>query len=553
MTILTDPLTGRILDEKYRIGEKLGKGGMGEVYRATNLRLEQTVAVKVMNPRLLDNEQARQRFLQEARTAVKVQHPNAVSVTDFGETEDGLVYLVMEFLEGSSLRQIINAEAPLDPARAVSLMLQVSAALGAAHDAGVIHRDLKPPNIFLEQRKDAPASVRLLDFGIAKLLESAETDEDALHFVTGGGTLLGTPRYMSPEQCDAEPLTPASDIYSLGVMLYEMLAGETPFNGNAVDVILKHAAEPPRPFSELGVNVPEPLQYVVFHTLAKNPFNRPPDANAFRRELLAVAERLGLERPESDLSPALAKLQEAGHRSSSGRYVIDLGKLREEMAAGRRAEIAPETPADIPVEAVAQVVETSFAPPSFNGLAHYTKPAPVWPKRIAFISILCALLMAGIGAAAWFKLERSLPQREAGDTLQIKPVRRGAPDEPNVSVQPAPTPNAPAPVASPAEPAPSVEVKPPVAANKEADEKPATRASHRGAVPPYGDAAPSETKPKANKTGPVKLTAGNRAAATGENNLAAPKRAADTENEPVPPAKPVSAEGATRQRRVKQP
>nr|MDQ3746525.1 protein kinase [Acidobacteriota bacterium] len=147
-----DPLVGRLLDDKYRLDARLGEGGMGTVYRATHLLIERPVAVKVLNPRLVTDEAARERFRREARAAGRLQHSNAVAVTDFGETHDGMVYIVMELLEGKPLRDILAREAPLDAARAVSLMLQVAAVVEAAHEAGIIHRDLKPGNIFLVQR-----------------------------------------------------------------------------------------------------------------------------------------------------------------------------------------------------------------------------------------------------------------------------------------------------------------------------------------------------------------------------------------------------------------
>ncbi len=339
-----DPLIGRTFDDKYRVEERLGMGGMGAVYRAAHLRLEQPVALKVMNPHLLASHEARARFLREARTAGLVQHPNAVNVTDYGETQDGHVYLVMDFLEGSSLRQIITAEAPLDPARAVSLMAQISAAVAAAHDAGVIHRDLKPSNIFIEQRKDAPPTVRLLDFGIAKLLVDDAADLDAQQYRTGGGAIMGTPRYMSPEQSEGEVLTTASDVYSLGVMMYEMLTGVTPFVGNNLALIVKHNTEAPRPLREIVPGVPAPLEEVVLHALAKSPANRPAHAIEFRRELIDAGERLGLEHAQADLQPVLEQLKYEGWASNSGRFVIDIEKLREHRAAQNPAVPTADTP-----------------------------------------------------------------------------------------------------------------------------------------------------------------------------------------------------------------
>ncbi|HKP47945.1 MAG TPA: serine/threonine-protein kinase, partial [Pyrinomonadaceae bacterium] len=210
----TDPLLGQTLDDKYRLDAQLGVGGMGTVYRARHLLIDRPVAVKVLNPRFVEDEAARARFRREARAAGRLQHANAVTVTDFGQTQDGYVYIVMELLEGRTLRDILAKEAPLDAARSVSLMLQISAAVAAAHDAGIIHRDLKPANIFIVQRAEVPSAVKVLDFGIAKL--AAESlDDDEPKTLTQVGAMIGTPRYMSPEQCDGAELTPAADVYSL--------------------------------------------------------------------------------------------------------------------------------------------------------------------------------------------------------------------------------------------------------------------------------------------------------------------------------------------------
>ncbi|HWS55916.1 MAG TPA: serine/threonine-protein kinase, partial [Pyrinomonadaceae bacterium] len=329
-----DPLVGRTLDEKYRLDERLGEGGMGTVYRATHLLIERPVAVKVLNRRLVTDEAAKERFRREARAAGRLQHSNAVAVTDFGETRDGLVYLVMELLEGRPMRELLAREAPLDPARAVSLMLQVAAAVAAAHDAGVIHRDLKPGNIFVVQRPNAPHLVKVLDFGIAKLAADDTGDGQPHDTLTGTGVMIGTPRYMSPEQCDGVPLTPSSDVYSLGVILYEMLTGATPFTGaTPLALALKHSAEQPRPPRELAPSVPPALEELVLHALAKSPQERPRDAGDFRRELYGVAERLGLEHSAGFSAPTIETLREAGTETPSGRLVIDIERLRRQRAA----------------------------------------------------------------------------------------------------------------------------------------------------------------------------------------------------------------------------
>jgi serine/threonine-protein kinase len=343
-----DALLGAVLDDKYRLDERLGVGGMGTVYRATHLLIERPVAVKVLSPRLVADDTARERFRREARAAGRLQHSNAVAVTDFGETREGVVYLVMELLEGRPLREVLAREAPLDPARAVSLMLQISAAVEAAHEAGIIHRDLKPGNIFLVQRPDSPYIVKVLDFGIAKI--AADDEGNLLDTLTGTGVMIGTPRYMSPEQCDGAQLTPASDVYSLGVILYEMLTGQTPFTGaSPLALALKHSAESPRPLRELVATVPPALEAVVLHALEKAAEARPADAGEFRRELFAVAERLGLEHSAGFSAPTIETLRDAGTETPSGRLVIDIERLRRSRAAAQTTELGlPTTEEDVP-------------------------------------------------------------------------------------------------------------------------------------------------------------------------------------------------------------
>ncbi len=327
-----DPLLGHTLDDKYRLDERLGIGGMGTVYRARHVLIDRPVAVKVLNQRFVEDEAALVRFRREAKAAGCLQHTNAVTVTDFGETEDGYAYIVMELLEGRTLRDVIAKEAPLDSARSVAVMLQVSAAVAAAHEAGIIHRDLKPANIFIVQRAEVPSLVKVLDFGIAKLATES-LDEDDRNTLTQVGVMIGTPRYMSPEQCAGGELTPAADVYSLGCILYEMLTGTVPFSGSSpLSIALKHATEPPRSPREFVPSIPEPLEQLVFHALQKDPEDRSANAEEFRQELLETADRLGFEHAAVRSAPDLEALRSVGTESPSGRLVIDISRLRESRA-----------------------------------------------------------------------------------------------------------------------------------------------------------------------------------------------------------------------------
>jgi serine/threonine protein kinase len=332
MIEIKDPFVGRTLDEKYCVEERLGAGGMGAVYRARHLLMDRPVAIKVLHQRLVEDEAARVRFQIEARAAVLLQHSNAVSVTDFGQTSEGCVYIVMELLEGRTLREILSREAPIETARAVSIMLQISDAVAAAHEAGIIHRDLKPSNILVTQSADQPAVVKVLDFGIAKLASDKLGDDDATTLAQRN-TVIGTPRYMAPEQSNGFELTPAADVYSLGVILYEMLTGMAPFTGSTpAEIAHKHTNDQPHSPRAIVAAIPEDVERVVLHALEKQSSDRPANAAEFRRELLEAAERLGLEHHAFKSAPDIEALRDAGVESPSGRLVVDISRLREKRA-----------------------------------------------------------------------------------------------------------------------------------------------------------------------------------------------------------------------------
>ena len=333
--VVIDPLLRRVFEGKYRLDERLGGGGMGTVYRATHLLIDRPVAIKVLSQRFVGDSTATQRFRREARAAGRMHHPNAVSVTDFGATADGYLYIVMELLEGRTLRELLAREAPLDVARVVSIMLQTCAAVSAAHDVGLIHRDLKPANIFIEQRPNTPSVVKVLDFGVAKFAVEEQGDDD-YQTLTQVGAIIGTPRYMSPEQCSGSgSVTPASDVYSLGIILYEMLSGVVPFNAETpLAIALRHVTEPPRPLREIVPDVPEKLAAIAEKALAKHPSDRFADANELRQEILAAAQDLGLEHAASAVAmPSMEALRDVGQSSPSGRLVIDIAAVREAQSS----------------------------------------------------------------------------------------------------------------------------------------------------------------------------------------------------------------------------
>jgi len=272
-----DPMLGRSIDGRYRIDSLIGAGGMGTVYRATRLLIGDEVAIKILHQDHADANSS-ERFRREAQAAARLKHPNAVSIYDFGVSTDGLQYLVMEFVEGQSLRERLN-HGPLDFATAAEVTSQVCAALDEAHRRHIIHRDIKPDNILLYSSVDG-LRVKVLDFGIAKL-----RDDTAGH-LTQTGSVMGTPHYMSPEQCLGEELDPRADIYSVGIVLYEMLCGRVPFNSPvSTAVVVQHVSQAPPSLRSINPAVPEPAEKVVLHAIQKEPSARPATAGALAQEL----------------------------------------------------------------------------------------------------------------------------------------------------------------------------------------------------------------------------------------------------------------------------
>jgi serine/threonine-protein kinase len=267
-----DPLVGTVVANKYRIVKQLGEGGMGCVYLAeqqlgTSVR---KVALKTLHKHLSHDPAIKKRFDREAGTVAALEHPNTIQVYDFGEMEDGTLYLVMEFVQGRSVADILEKDGPMPPARVENILRQVCGSLEEAHSHGIVHRDLKPDNVVLCERAGQKDWVEVLDFGIAKRSSEHDPNEAKL---TQQGMVLGTPPYMSPEQFTGQPVDVRSDIYALGVMTYEMLVGKYPFEANtAWEWASKHMTETPRPIETqaMGQHVPERMRSAITRALAKN-------------------------------------------------------------------------------------------------------------------------------------------------------------------------------------------------------------------------------------------------------------------------------------------
>jgi serine/threonine-protein kinase len=425
-----EALTGRVVAGRYRVVAKLGAGGMGTVFRAEQVAVKRPIALKVLDPAMTANPELVRRFQAEAEVVARLSHPNTVTLFDFGQDDAGLLYIAMELVPGKSLRDVIAREAPLGPYRAVDVAEQIASSLADAHSHGIVHRDLKPDNVILSERAGRRDFARVLDFGIAKLFDDgAHTPAPAM---TRAGQILGTPQYMSPEQVTGRTVDGRTDIYALGVMLYEMLTGRPPFTGDSLIALLSaHLHDPPPPLPpQLGV--PMPLERLLFACLAKEAAQRPPD-------MVTVATTL------ADL-----------------RTLLDPGPRRKSSAIGAMpplptplpgAQMTPP-PMPMPVSTPGPSSQPAFTPPPLPmpGAQRVPTPMPVaspqWavntpapalpaPRKTAAVwpwLVLALLVVAGGGAAAFFGLRG----QDGGDTPEPSPGPAPGPG-PGPSTPTAPT------------------------------------------------------------------------------------------------------------------
>jgi len=348
--ITVNTIIGHLLDGRYRIDNVLGRGGMGVVYSATHIHLDTTCAVKILHPEMVSNQGAIERFRREARAAGRIQHPNAIQVTDFGVAPENVVYLVMELVHGPTLREIVRDKGALSLEQAGKILHQVCGAVHAAHESGVIHRDLKPDNIIV-QKVAAGDRVKVLDFGIAKLRER-NLAPDSIPFteelprentLTEAGMLIGTPQYMSPEQCRARKLDPRSDVYSLGIVLYEMLAGKLPYTGETpIEIVIKQIKHEVPRIRDVMPSIPPPIEDVIIRALAKDPDDR----FASAREFAAAFERARHDSQGFDeltVAPTLSGItDDLGRVTVSQRPVVDYQAAADAPVFDRRSDSRKE-------------------------------------------------------------------------------------------------------------------------------------------------------------------------------------------------------------------
>ncbi len=321
---VSDTLINTVFDGRYRIVRRLGSGGMANVYLAEDEELGRQVAIKILNDRHASDDQFVERFRREAKNAAGLSHPNIVSVYDRGEAE-GTYYIAMEYLEGRSLKEQIVADGPLPIAAAIEITRQILRALGFAHRRGVVHRDIKPHNVMLADAPgDGDSRFKVTDFGISRTTASQMTE---------AGSIVGTAQYLSPEQARGAPVDQRSDLYSVGVVLYELLTGTLPFNGETpLEIAMKHLSEIPKPPSELRPEIPADVDMIVLRALAKDPADRYESAEEMERDLAQVAQGGGVA----------AETAEAATAVLSGAGLADTAPTM----ISRRPVVAPPRPPD---------------------------------------------------------------------------------------------------------------------------------------------------------------------------------------------------------------
>jgi serine/threonine-protein kinase len=393
---VVDPLIGTVVGDRYRVVGRIGVGGMGAVYRAEHTMMRRDLAIKVLLPELGGKDEFARRFEREAESASRLAHPNIITVTDFGRTAEGSLFLAMEFLAGESLSSVIKA-GPVPQARALHIIRQILRGLEHAHAAGIVHRDLKPDNIMLVERDGQADVVKILDFGIAKVTEPLSGRRAGATALTQAGMIFGTPEYLSPEQALAEVVDPRADIYAAGVILYEMLAGRKPFESeDKVKLISMHLAHAPPRLREANpsVDVPVALEQVVLQALEKSRENRFATATAFL-QALDDAEELAAAGVEGEgTAPALG-LPAAGPLDRLGRF----------LSGSRGLALA-----------LALVAVGGFAVYK-RGAQHRvlvsapTRPAPPPPALADRLKKIDAALEAGNTSQARLALEHELSER----------------------------------------------------------------------------------------------------------------------------------------------
>lgn len=357
VNVMQDPLIGTVLAGNYEIISIIGQGGMGVVYKGRHALMERIVAIKMLQAQLITDSMSVKRFQQESKAAARIKHPHIIDVYDFGISPTGQPYIVMEFLSGTPLSDVIKDQGQVGVERTIKIMAQACDALEHAHRQGVVHRDLKPSNIVLTKYDEDDDFVKVVDFGVAKLMPTAGQEGQRL---TQAGEVCGSPVYMSPEQCMGQELDPRSDVYSMGVVVYETLTGRLPILGKTmVDTMSKHISEKPSPFSTVrpDLYIPERLEAVVFKALEKDPNDRHQSMEKFKEELDFAIPRPGRSQVLRTAPPSVAAVGDAAaSRLKKTPIWVGAAALVLALVAGVVSLKMAEKPHGLPQKAVTPAI-----------------------------------------------------------------------------------------------------------------------------------------------------------------------------------------------------
>ena len=411
-------MVGRTIAENFRLMAALGSGAMGTIYKAQQLSLGKTVVIKLLHRHLLGDPTLSKRFHREAQAASRLNHPNVIQIIDFGAMDNGSLFIAMEHVAGVDLAELLYRDYPLDPRRVVHILKQTCFALDEAHANGVLHRDLKPENIMVGDRRNTKDFVKVLDFGIAKLQDGVA---DANSFQTVAGVVCGTPEYMSPEQARGDKLDGRTDLYALGIILYQLLTNRLPFEGeSALGVVTKHLTEKPIPPTKYAPETPRGLENLCLSLLAKDREQRPPSSLDVAAELERLDREIEAHRLRSlgpsEVDRTWVEIRAAAVPDSIADQANE-DDTQPKLLADELSQTRPDTLVRHATPRRNVLPATRRAPAARPRRGRFAAEEPIRDAgttvRLWLIALIVGAMVALIG---WFVYRALVPSRHGGET-----------------------------------------------------------------------------------------------------------------------------------------